>query len=607
MKYFFRVLPYLRPYTKLVIISIVLLIFTALLGLLTPWSLKILIDSVLGDHPLPLGLDAYLGPVSENRYLILWLLVAASLLIALASDGFNVLETYINTKIDLGIVLDFRSDLFEHAQNLSLAFHDQRKTGNLMYAINYQADAAARLIMSAPPLATSLITLVGMFWITFSINSKLALASLVILPLLYYAARYYITNIQERLMKVKAMEGESLSIIHEAITMLRVIVAFNREKYEYRRFRKQGEEALGARVKLTVRQTLFNLAVNFITVIGSTLIFGLGAYEVLQGRLTGGELLVFLAYVAAVYQPLEAISMTVGSLQDQITSLRIAFDLLDTKPEIVDAPDAIKIERAKGDLKFDTVGFSYQGREDTLKDISFEARAGEVIAIVGPTGAGKSTLISMIPRFYDPSGGQILLDGMDIRKIKIESLRQQISIVLQEPLLFSGTIVENIRYGRLEANMDEIIEAAKSANAHDFIMRLPKQYGTELGERGAQLSGGERQRIAVARAFLKDAPILLLDEPTSSIDSKTESVILDALDRLMVGRTTFMVAHRLSTIRHSDKIIVVNHGQLVEQGTHDELVAGGGLYQHLYEVQTATRKRKALNASSPLYAIGGEV
>jgi ATP-binding cassette, subfamily B, bacterial len=585
-------LPYLRPYYRLVAISLVLLIITALIGLLTPWPLKILIDSVLGDHPLPLGLSGYIGSPSENRYLILGFLIAASLLIALAGDGLNVLESYINTKIDLGMVLDFRSDLFQHAQRLSLAFHDKSKTGMLMYAINNQADAAARLIMSVPPILTSLITLVGMFWITFSINSKLALASLVVIPLLYYSTRYYLTNIESRLMKVKQMEAESLSIVHEAMAMMRVIVAFGREKYEHHRFRSQSEEALKERVKVTVSQTLFSLAVNFITVLGTTLIFGLGAYEVLQGRLTGGELLVFLAYVAAVYQPLEALSATAGSLQLQFISLRIAFNLLDTVPEIKNAPDAIDIGNAVGRITFEDVGFSYAGRKDTLKDISFDVQAGEIIALVGATGAGKSTLISLIPRFYDPSHGRVMLDGRDIRKITTQSLRRQISIVLQEPLLFSGTIAENIRYGRLEANMDEIIKAAESANAHEFIMNLPKKYETILGERGSQLSGGERQRIAVARAFLKDAPILLLDEPTSSIDSKTEAVILDALDRLMVGRTTFMVAHRLSTIRNADRIIVINHGQIVEEGTHEELLQKGGVYQHLHEVQNSVRKRK---------------
>jgi ABC-type multidrug transport system fused ATPase/permease subunit len=270
---------------------------------------------------------------------------------------------------------------------------------------------------------------------------------------------------------------------------------------------------------------------------------------------------------------------------------------MDTEPEIRDVPHAMSLERARGEIMFENVQFSYAGRPETLRDISFETKASQVVAVAGPTGAGKTTLVSLLPRFYDVTGGRILIDGADVRKIALRSLRDQISIVLQDPLLFSGTIAENIRYGRLNATMPEIVAAAEAANAHVFITALPQKYDTIVGERGARLSGGERQRIAVARAFLKDAPILILDEPTSSIDSKTESVILDALDRLMVGRTTLMIAHRLSTIRNADMILVMNHGEIVQRGTHDELVATEGLYQELFQMQTAERRRSAFEAA----------
>jgi ATP-binding cassette subfamily B protein/subfamily B ATP-binding cassette protein MsbA len=340
---------------------------------------------------------------------------------------------------------------------------------------------------------------------------------------------------------------------------------------------------------LTVQQTLFSLAVNMTTAVGTALVLGYGAYHALQGRLSVGQLLVVMTYVAAVYKPLEAISTTIGGLQDQIVGLRITFDLLDTVPEIQDVKGAHTFVRPWGHVTFKNVHFSYAGRVGTLKGINLEARPGQRIALVGPTGAGKTTLISLVPRFYDPSHGRVEIDGVDIRKATLKSLRQSVSLVQQEPLLFSDTIANNIRYGRLDASMEEIVAAAQAANAHDFIMALPQQYETVVGERGAQLSGGERQRISVARAFLKDAPILLLDEPTSSIDSKTEAVILDALDRLMEGRTTFMVAHRLSTIRNADQILVVNHGRIVESGTHEELLEQGGLYFQLYETQTAKK------------------
>jgi ABC-type multidrug transport system ATPase subunit len=299
-----------------------------------------------------------------------------------------------------------------------------------------------------------------------------------------------------------------------------------------------------------------------------------------------------LTYVAGVYQPLETMSATISSLQEQFVNVRGALDLRDAQVEVEDAPDALDIGRARGELTFEGVHFSYQRRLDTLTDISFEARAGQRVAIVGPTGAGKTTLISLLPRFYDPARGRILLDGTDLRKLTLRSLRQQISIVLQEPLLFSGTIAENIRYGRLGASLEEVVQAAKDANAHGFIMRLPDKYETRLGERGAMLSGGERQRISVARAFLKDAPICILDEPTSSIDSRTEAVILDSLERLMVGRTTFMIAHRLSTVRNADLILVLDHGRLIEQGTHDDLLGRESLYQQLHIAQTGQAQHR---------------
>jgi ABC-type transport system involved in Fe-S cluster assembly fused permease/ATPase subunit len=412
------------------------------------------------------------------------------------------------------------------------------------------------------------------------------------MPFIYFSTGHYTRRIEPRLIKVRGMEGESLSIVHEAMAMLRVIVPFGLEPYHYERFREQGERAVEARVDLTVRQTVFSVIVSVLTAVGTALVLGFGAYQILQGKLSGGHLLVMLTYVAAVYQPLEQMSATISSLQEQFVNVRGALALRDAQVEIEDAPDAVDIERARGEIAFEGVDFSYQRRVDTLKDISFQVRAGQRVALVGPTGAGKTTLISLLPRFYDPARGRVLLDGTDLRKLTLASLRRQISIVLQEPLLFSGTIAENIRYGRLGASTEEIVEAAKNANAHDFIMRLPDQYETRLGERGALLSGGERQRISVARAFLKDAPICILDEPTSSIDSRTEAVILDSLERLMVGRTTFMIAHRLSTIRNADLILVLNHGRLVEQGTHDELLGRESLYQKLHVAQTGQAQHK---------------
>jgi len=586
-----RVLSYLRPYWKFAIMSAVVSTALTLVGLLTPWPMKLLVDSVIGSDPLPPAVSAVFGGTSD-RMALLWLVIGAQLLLAVVSNGLSVLSSYASVRLDLGMSLDFRCDLFQHVQRLSLAFHDQRRSGRLFYIVNSMDSAPTQLLMTLLPLAQNILTLVGMLWITYKIDPQLALLSMTVVPVLYYSIGYYVTNIQQRLYQVREMEGETLGIIHESLTMLRVVVAFGREGHEYRRLRTQGDRANNARVGLTLRQTLFSLFVDVTTSAGTAAVLGLGVYHVLRGSLTVGELLIVMAYIGSVYKPIEAISDTVSSLQQQLIGLQMAFELQDLQPDIQDREGAVVIERAAGRVTFEHVDFSYKTRTDTLRDITFDAAPGQVVAVVGPTGAGKTTLISLIPRFYEATAGHILLDGRDIRNISIQSLREQISLVLQEPLLFSGSIIDNIRYGRLDATKDEIVEAAKAANAHDFISALPKGYETEIGERGAQLSGGERQRVSVARAFLKDSPILILDEPTSAIDSKTEVVILEALERLMKGRTTFMVAHRLSTLRQADLILVMDKGRLVERGTHDELLARDGLYKHLHDLQTGRTRRK---------------
>ncbi|MGH9379526.1 MAG: ABC transporter ATP-binding protein [Thermoanaerobaculia bacterium] len=585
MRYILRVLRYVKPFRHMAAVSAVMTVLVAALGLLAPWPLKILFDSVLGNHPLPAVVEPMLRPLTERKFLLLLVVVLGGFGLTVLTNALKVLSSQVDTRLSQGMILNFRSDLFQHAQRLSMAFHDRRKSGGLIFAINFQADNAAGLVMSLQPLALSLLTLIGMLWITVAINAPLAFLSLVVVPFLYYSVGYYVKHIQARLRKVKRLEGESLSIVHEAMSMIRVIAAFGREAHQHRRFREQGKRAIDERVKVTVRQTVFSLVVNTTTAAGTALVLGFGVYQILRGRMTGGELLVVIFYVASIYKPLEQVSTTIGSFQDRFTSLEIAFNLLDKEPEIQDAPDAVSIARARGRVAFEGVHFSYENRRQTLEDISFEVAPGQVIGIVGPTGAGKSTLVSLIPRFYEPREGRILIDGQDVRRLTLASLRRQIAIVLQEPLLFSGSIEDNIRYGRLEATREEVVAAAEAANAHQFIMRLPQKYQTELGERGAQLSGGERQRISIARALLKDSPILILDEPTSSVDSRTEKDILDALERLMAGRTTFLIAHRLSTLRNADRILVMAGGRIVGQGTHDELMARKGLYSQLYELQ----------------------
>jgi ATP-binding cassette subfamily B protein len=590
-----RALPYTKPYWKLGCISIGMTVLTAVLSLLQPWPLALMVDTVSGERESVFGLD---------RMTLLFIVVIAGFVLTVLVHGLNVGNSFVDSTLEQNMVLDLRSDLFAHCERLSLAFHDARRTGELMSRINYQAAALGTVVMALPPLVESVLTLIGMTTIALLIDWRVTLISLTVAPLVYYALGLYGTRVVPRLRDVQGLEWQSLSIVNEAMSMLRVIVSFGREGYEHGRFREQGKTAVDARVQLTVRQTAFTLGVQTATALGTALVFFFGFRAVFNGDITIGEFIVLASYIAAIYAPLEAISNTVGMLNAQLVALQASFELLDLEPEVREHDKPLELDRADGRVTFEVVGFAYAGRQNTLRDVSFDISAGSRVAIVGPTGAGKTTLVSLMIRFYDPHHGQLGIDGIDIKHLSLASLRRQFAVVLQEPLLFSGTIAENIRYGRLDASDEEVVEAAIAANADEFVSRLPKGYATELGERGAHLSGGERQRICIARAFIKDAPILVMDEPTSSIDSRTENVILDALDNLMIGRTSFMIAHRLSTVRDADLILVLNHGEIVQRGTHDELIELEGLYRELHDAQTRRKGRANGRASLALAASG---
>jgi len=586
-----RMRPYLAPYRRTLIWLLVLTIMAAVLGLAEPWPLAVILNQVLEEQN-PTGIVRFLFGSDPTTWVVLVSMVLVRFLIIVAGNGVTVWNHFLGSRMEQNMVLDLRSDLFAHVQRLSLTFHDKRQTGALMSQINMQAAAIGNVIMVIPPLVEAGLTLIGMFVIAMLIDWQIAVLAMIVLPFLVWSFGLYGKRIVPRLQRVQRLEWQSLSIVNEAMAMMRVIVSFGREDYEHRRFREQGKTAVDERVKLTVSQSLYTLGVQTITAGGVSVVMGLGAWHVIQGKISVGELIILITYISSVYQPLEQISTTVGMVHEQLVQFDSSIRLLDTEPEVVEKEDAVDLGRALGYVRATDVAFSYPGRHQTLSDITFDARPGERIAIVGQTGAGKSTLMSLLIRFYDPSGGKIEVDGVDLKDLRLHSLRGQISVVLQDPLLFSGTIRENIRYGRLEATQEEIEAAARAANAHDFIAALPDGYETELGEGGSHISGGERQRISVARAFLKDAPILILDEPTSSIDSRTEGVILDSLDELMEGRTSFIVAHRLSTVRHADQILVLSQGQIVERGTHDELLRVGAVYRQLHEAQTRERKRR---------------
>jgi ATP-binding cassette, subfamily B, bacterial len=584
--------PYLRPYRRTLILVTGLTLFVAIFGLAEPWPLAVILNSVLHDVK-PSGFVKFVFGDKPQVGVVLVVMVVGRFLLVVIGNALTVFCHYRGATMEQNMVLDLRSDLFAHVQRLSLTFHDKKQTGALMSQINTQAASLGTIVMVIPPILEAMMTLVGMLVIAALIDWQLALLSLIVVPFLYWSFGAYGRRIVPRLQRVQELEWRSLSIVHEAMSMLRVIVSFGREDYEHKRFREQGQTAVDERIRLTVSQSAYTLGVQTATAAGASLILFAGAWAVLKHRISIGELIVLMTYIASVYQPLEQMSATVGMIHDELVQFHSSLRLLATEPEVREKPDAVELERARGEVTARSASFAHQGREHTLCDISFHANPGERVAVVGATGAGKSTLMSLLIRFYDPSAGSIEIDGVDIRDLKLRSLRSQFSVVLQDPLLFSGTIEENIRYGKLEADHDQIVEAAEAANAHTFIEQLPDGYETALGERGAHISGGERQRVCVARAFLRDAPILILDEPTSSIDSRTEGVILDALDDLMVGRTSFMVAHRLSTVRHADQILVMKDGRIVEHAKHDELVARGGVYCGLYEAQTRERNKRS--------------
>ncbi|MBW3665218.1 MAG: ATP-binding cassette domain-containing protein [Actinobacteria bacterium] len=589
-RYVPRALPYLRPYRGLLALTALLTMLGTAMMLAEPWPLAFLVDTVLTDAEPPALITRLFG--ADKTRLIL-VAVVAGFAITLLSNGFHVLTSYVLVRLEQRMVLDLRSDLFGHVQRLSLAFHDDQRKGRLLFAINDQASAVGDVLTSVIPLTQALLTLVGMLVIALKISPALALTALSVTPLVYLSTALYGRRISPYLRHVRGLEGRSMSIVHEAMSMMKVIVAFGRERYEHHRFREQGSEAVDGRIRVTVAQTAFSLGVNVITAVGTALVLGVGAHQVLRGNLTVGGLLVVVSYIASVYKPLEQISTTVAQLQERLITLEAAVRLLDRVPDVADSPDAQELEKVTGHVGFRDVTYAYQGRKNALESVNLDVEAGHTVGIVGHTGAGKSTLLGLIPRFFDATKGSVEIDGVDVRQLTLESLRRHISIVLQDPLLFRGSIADNIRYGRLDASMDEVVRAAEAANAHEFISALDDGYDTVVGEGGTKLSGGERQRISIARAFLRDAPILLLDEPTSSVDSQTEAVILDALQRLTSGRTTFMVAHRLSTLRRADLIVVLDHGRVVQTGTHAELTVAQGPYRDVYEVQHGLERAAA--------------
>ena len=473
---------------------------------------------------------------------------------------------FLRTKVGERMTLNFRTRLFHQVQRLSLIFHDSRGTTDSIYRIQYDAPSIQWLtIYGVMPLLSSFVMLFSMIYVIVLLNWQLALVALTILPPLFFLSRYYNRRMRPRYTEVKQLESNALKVIHEVLTAIRVVKAFGREDDEEERFVHQSSKNVQAKIRLAFAEGGFGLLINLTTAIGSAAVLFIGVLSVQSGSLTVGELLMVISYLAQLYSPVKSIANQVKGLQSQLASVQRAFELLDERPEVVEKSKARPLQRARGAIEFRNVTFAYDRENPVLKNISLSIPPGIRLGIKGRTGAGKSTLVSLLVRLYDPQKGQILLDWIDLRDYKLADLRNQFAIMLQEPMLFSTSIAENIAYARPKADLQEIVDAARAANAHEFIINLPEGYDTLVGERGMRLSGGERQRISLARAFLKDAPILILDEPTSSVDIGTEAEIMEAMERLMKDRTTFMIAHRLSTLENCDELLVIEDGRFVAQ------------------------------------------
>ncbi len=574
MSIYRRVLAYYRPFSAQTALGLVLSLAAIGLSLLKPWPLKIIVDDVLQQNP-----QARFG----NSPNLIPLLCLAFVAIQLLWGLLNLASNYLFVKVGLQALLKLRTDLYAYLQSLSLKYHDARRSSDSSFRVAYDSQSIQTIYNKGfTNIFGSIVALIGTFVIMLRMDWQLALLSLAIVPLLFAAIYFFAHRIRTQSTSIQEQDSAMLAQAQEGLGAIRMVHAFGREDFEVSQFHHRAQESLQANLRLTLTNVNSALVIGTLIAIGTAAMYYLGSLHVLRGTLTLGSLLVFSAYLLMLYQPLESLTYTAWAMEGATAGARRCFEVLDRADDVVDAPDAKEIDETTGALGFKGVAFSYGVERPVLCDIDLSISPNQIVALVGGTGAGKSTLLSLVPRFYDPNSGTVTLDGHDLREITKKSLRSKIAIVLQDTLLFSTTIRENIAYGRPGATDDEIRDAARRAQADEFISRLPAGYDSPVGERGGHLSVGQRQRIGIARAFLKNAPILLLDEPTSALDPTTEAAIMETIKDLMHGRTTLNVTHRLATIHGVDRIVVLEHGRIVEQGTGAELIAKGGAYAKLY-------------------------
>jgi ATP-binding cassette subfamily B protein/subfamily B ATP-binding cassette protein MsbA len=576
-----RVIGYYRPYLGTITFSLILFVIGTNLNLLKYWPIQWAID-----HVIPAGRKGTTVDWAAFRFTpVQGALAAGAAMVTIyfLAGLLGFWRNYVSIEVGLKALLQLRTQLYSYLQYLPLHFHDQRRSGDSTFRVAYDSQAVQTYFNRGfDTILGAAITLLTTFAYMLKMDGILALVSLAILPPLWFTIYLFSARVRRQTTTLQQEESDVLARASEGLTSIRIVHAFGQEEFEVREFEREARQSYAANLNLTITNAISTLLVSTVMALGLSVVLTVAVVHILDGRLTVGELTLFLAYVGMLYQPLEQLSYTAWALEGAAAGMQRVFEILDAPDSVPETPGAKTLGRVRGAIAFENVGFAYEAAHPILRDISLRIEPGQTVALVGGTGAGKTTLLSLVPRFYDPGSGQVLIDGTDVREATKKSLRANISVVLQDTLLLSGTVLENIAYGRPGATREEIRAAAAAAQADAFISQLPRGYDTPVGERGVRLSGGQKQRIGLARAFLKDAPILLLDEPTSALDLATEAEIMGTLDALMRRYTTLIVTHRLSTIHHVDRIHVMERGRVVESGTGAELLAREGVYAKLW-------------------------
>lgn len=577
MTLYLRILSYIKPYMHRLIFAMFCTIMAVAGNLYIPWIIKDMIDEVLAD---------------KNGTMLNW--IAASIIAIFVVRGlFWYGQNYLMSYVGQSVIIDIRAAVFKKLQRLSVSFYDKNKTGTIMSYVTNDVNALqSAMVENTIEMITEGFILIGSVVAMIYLDWRLTLFTVCTFPVVSWFMEFFGKKIRKTGGRIQECTADITSVLQESVASARVIKSFVREDYEVDRFDVENRANFRANMKNAQLMATLTPVVELVAAIGVTMIIWYGGNNVINGTITAGSLVAFLTYAVNISNPIKRLTRVIGNIQKALAAAQRVFMIIDMPEEIAESRDAKQLPEVSGKVEFQNVSFAYDDKGNVITDLSFSVKPGEVIAIVGPSGAGKSTIANLLPRFYDVNKGDIKIDGHSVREVTLDSLREQVGIVPQETMLFNGSVYNNILYGRLDATKEEIEAAAKAANAHDFIMQLTDGYETKLGDRGVNLSGGQRQRIAIARAILKNPRILILDEATSALDTESERVVQEALDRLMVGRTSFVIAHRLSTVKNADKILVLEKGNLVESGTHDELLALDGLYAHLYKIQYRNKEAK---------------